>query len=128
MDSIGFYVWLLPVIFMIHELEEIFLAEAWYIRSKEKIHALWPKRIPFGMNRVEHYPSAAIGFGIFIEYLEFILICVLCVVFNNYLAWFGLFISFLFHMFTPHLADVIKLKAYEPGIISSAVLLIPSIW
>jgi len=128
MDSIGFYVWLFPILFMIHEFEEIFLAEAWYARSKEKIHALWPKRIPFGLNRVDQFASASIGFGIFVEFIEFVLICLLCVIFNNYLAWFGLYITFIFHFFIPHLKDVIKFKGYEPGIISAAVVLIPSIW
>jgi hypothetical protein len=128
LNTMGFFVWLMPVIFMVHEFEEIFMVEAWASRHKEKIHAIWPTKKPFGLDHAGPYLSATIGIGIFVEFLFAILISALCVVFNNYYAWFGFWIGYVFHMFFPHLWVTIKFKGYLPGIITGMITLIPSVW
>jgi hypothetical protein len=38
MNTMNFIVWMLPIIFMIHDFEEILMAEVWGKRYKEKIN------------------------------------------------------------------------------------------
>jgi hypothetical protein len=128
MNSMSFYLWLLPVIFMIHEFEEIFMVEAWYEKYKEKIKTTWPKRMPFGLDYAGHLLSARIGLGIFAEFLVVILICILCALFDNYYAWWGFLAANVIHMLTLHLRDAIQFKGYTPGIITCAITFIPCIW
>ena len=47
---------------------------------------------------------------------------------DNYYVWFGLNVGFLINTVLLHLRDVIRFKGYTPGIITSAILFIPSIW
>jgi hypothetical protein len=128
MNTMGFFLWLMPVIFMVHEFEEIFMVEAWGSRHKEKINAIWPQKKPSGLDYAGEYLTASIAISIFVEFLFAILVSVLCAIFQNYYAWFGFWIGFVIHMFFPHLWVTIKFKGYLPGIITCAITLIPSLW
>jgi len=128
LNTMGFFVWLMPIIFMVHEFEEIFMVEAWASRHKEKIHAIWPTKKPFGLDYAGPYLTATIAIGIFYEFLFAILISVLCAILNNYYVWFGFWISYTFHLFFPHLWVTIKFKGYLPGIITGVITLIPTVW
>ena len=52
MNSMNFIVWMLPVLFMFHDFEEIFMAEAWHNRYQKEIETCWPKNQPFGLNYI----------------------------------------------------------------------------
>lgn len=124
----AFFVWLLPVLFTIHEFEEIFMIEAWYEGHKEKINRLWPKKKPFGLDHAGPYLTASIAIGIFCEFIVVILICFLCAIFNNYYVWYGFAVGFVLNSILLHGRDFIKFKGYTPGIVSIAVLFFPTIW
>ena len=63
MNTMSFIVWMLPIMFVIHDFEEIIMAEVWGKRHRKEINAVWPKKQPFGLNYVEncHTPVFAIG-------------------------------------------------------------------
>jgi hypothetical protein len=128
MNTMDALVWMFPVLFMIHEFEEIFMIEAWWTRNKEKIKATWPKVMPFGLNYAGPYLSASIAIAIFTEFILIIVVCLVCAIFKNYYAWYGFLVGVVLHMFLLHLRDVIKFKGYTPGIITCALLVIPAIW
>jgi hypothetical protein len=50
----NFIVRMLPVIFILHDFEEIIMAEGWGKRYKERINRLWPNKQPFGLNYMKH--------------------------------------------------------------------------
>jgi hypothetical protein len=128
MNTMDFFVWLLPVLFMIHEFEEIFMAEPWFSRNKEKIKTIWPKKKPFGLDYAENYITSSIAIGIFSEFIFVILICLLCAIFQNYYAWYGFLLGFVLAMPLQHGGVCLKFKGYVPGIVTSAILFIPCIW
>jgi hypothetical protein len=128
MNTIGFYLWLIPVLFMIHEFEEIFMIEAWYEGHKEKINKMWPTKKPFGLDRAGPYLTATIAIGIFCEYILVIVICLLCALFDNYYAWFAFAIGLILTSVLLHGRDFIKFKGYTPGVITSVILIPPVIW
>jgi hypothetical protein len=117
----------MPVLLMIHEFEEIFMIEVWYLRNKEKIKSVWPKRKPFGLDNAGQYLTPSISIGIFCQFIVIVLICLLCAVFKNYYAWYGFGVGFVLNTFLLHLRDVIKFKGYTPGIITSVIISIPCI-
>lgn len=128
MNTMGFFVWVLPVLFLVHEFEEIFMIEAWYERRKEKISKIWPQKKPFGLDHAGPFLSASISIGIFSEFIVVVLICLLCVIFENYYAWYGLFAGFLLHLPVLHGMVTSKFKGYSPGVVTGAIVLVPFIW
>lgn len=128
MNTMVLFVWLLPVIFMIHEFEEILMIEVWFTRYKEKIKTVWPKRMPFGLDHADQYLTVSIALGIFCQFVFLVLICILCTIFQNYYAWYGFVVGSIINSLLLHLRDFIKFKGYTPGIITALALIIPSIW
>jgi hypothetical protein len=128
MNTMSFYLWLLPVLLMIHEFEEIIMIEVWHEGHKEKIDRVWPKKKPFGLDHIVPFLTPTISIGIFTEFIGIILICFLCAIFNNYYAWYGFAVGFVLNTIFLHARDVIRFKGYTPGFISSVILIIPTVW
>lgn len=128
MNTMNFIVWMLPVIFMIHDFEEIIMAEVWGIRFRKEINTAWPKRQPFGLNYIQHCHTPTLSIGVEVEFLLFSLISLLSVIFQSYFLWYGAFLGIILHMFFIHILMCIRFKNYIPGVITSVIFLLPSIW
>lgn len=128
MNSMNFIVWMLPIIFMIHDFEEIIMAEVWGKRYREEINTVWPKRQPFGLKYIHccHTPTFSIGVEIF--FLFFSLISLFSVIFQNYFIWYSVFLGVTLHFVLAHMFMCIQFKHYVPGVITSIIFLLPSIW
>ena len=50
MKTMSFLVWSLPILYMLHDFEEIILAEAWTSRYKKEINQCFGNNQPFGLN------------------------------------------------------------------------------
>lgn len=128
MKSMYFLAWLPLVFYFFHDMEEVFMAEAWYGRYKDRIDALWPKKKPFGLDYIDKNVTASIAIGVTVQGIPIFLICLLSVIFDNYWIWYGSLVGSVIHMLLLHLGGVIKLKRYFPGIVTSAILFVPSLW
>ena len=128
MESMNFIVWMLPVIFMVHDFEEIIMAEVWDKRFHERIVKLFPKRRPFGLGEVHRWQTPTLSVAVAIEFVLFALISFLSVVFQNYLVWFSAFLGLLIHMVVIHILVCFWFRGYVPGVVTSAILLIPGIF
>jgi len=128
MNTMSFLLWMLPVLFMIHEFEEMIMIEVWHDRFKEKINRLWPQRKPFGLDHVAPYLTPTINIGIFIQFIPLVLICFLCAIIDNYYLWYGYIIGFIVMGTSLHVRDFIRFKGYTPGIITTVLIFFPLIW
>lgn len=128
MRTMNFIVWMLPVIFMIHDFEEIIMAEVWGERYKERIDRLWPNKQPFGLNYIKHCHTPTFSIGVEVEFVLFSVISFFSVVFQGYFIWYGAFLGLLLHMVFIHMLICIKFKNYVPGVITSIIFLLPGIW
>lgn len=129
MNNIVFWVWLLPVLFMLHDFEEIVMAEAWGDRYKTKINKVWPKRQPFGLKYVnKSYQTASFSIGVEVIFLFYTLISFFSVLFNNYFLWYAIMIGLLLHFILLHIVMSIRFKGYVPGVITSVIFLFPNGW
>ena len=127
MDSMSFIVWLLPVIFMLHDFEEIIMAEVWDKRFHERIMEKFPKRRPFGLGVNYAWQTPTLSIAVAIEFVLFSVVSYLSAVYQNYFLWFCAFLGLLLHMVIIHILACFWFKGYVPGVITSAVLLIPGI-
>jgi hypothetical protein len=128
MNTMSFIIWLLPIIFMLHDFEEIVMAEVWSKRYSKEINTIWPKRQPFGLQYMQHCQTPALSIAVAVEFLLFSLICLFSAIFQNYLVWYGAFLALLFHFVFIHMMLCIWFKNYVPGVITSAIFVLPGIW
>ncbi len=128
MNTMSFIVWMLPVIFMLHDFEEIIMAEVWGKRYKKRINTVWPKRQPFGLNYIQHCHTPTFSIGVEVEFVLFTVISLLSVIFQNYFIWYGAFLGVVIHMIIIHVSICFQFKNYVPGVITSIIFLGPSIW
>lgn len=115
---------LFPVVFMVHDFEEILTVEKWTKQNKEKVFALLPKKLhrffwsSFHINTLEFAKDV---FWIFLAITAAALIAVL-------FQWYGFFLIFLaiffFHVFT-HIGQSVLFKGYAPGVWTSLFLVLP---
>ena len=127
MESMSFIVWMLPVIFMLHDFEEIIMAEVWDKRFHDRIVKIFPKRRPFGLGEVHLWQTPTLSIAVAIEFVLFSLVSFFSVVYQNYLLWFSAFLGLLVHMVIIHILVCFWFKGYVPGLVTSVVLLIPGI-
>ncbi|NFS30004.1 HXXEE domain-containing protein [Clostridium botulinum] len=120
MNSINVIVWLFPVIFMIHDFEEIILVSPWKKKYKNYLDTCTIKKKPF-----EDFKSTdSFSIGVEILFLIFSFASLFSIIFNSYYIWYGLFFATAAHFITAHLNLTIKFKHYVPGIIT-AILFLP---
>ncbi|REJ28540.1 MAG: HXXEE domain-containing protein [Caldibacillus debilis] len=115
---------LFPVVFMVHDFEEILTVEKWTKQNKEKVFALLPKKLhrffwsSFHINTLEFAKDV---FWIFLAITAAALIAVL-------FQWYGFFLIFLaiffFHVFT-HFGQSVLFKGYAPGVWTSLFPVLP---
>lgn len=116
MNELKIIVWLFPVLFMIHDFEEIILVGEW--KNKKEYNELKGKKRPFE----DFISTASFSIAVAQEFILFSVVTLLSIVFNNYFIWLGFFFAFLFH-FGMHCFMTIKIKSYTPGVVTSLIFL-----
>ncbi|MET3698916.1 uncharacterized protein with HXXEE motif [Bacillus oleivorans] len=127
-DVFVLLIWLFPIIFAIHDFEEIVVVEKWVAKNKAVILAKLPKRAG---QFFEHNFAKKTHQFLMIVFFEFVLISIATILvhifgFNGISKWFylSLFSVMFFHAFT-HIGQALFLKRYVIGLITSIFLLIP---
>lgn len=110
-------VWLLPILFMIHDFEEIIMVTAWRKRNVKKLASL--KRQPFGTGQ----STAALSCGVLEEFLLLSVLSFVSIYYNSFIVFFGIFFAYTIHLFF-HIVLSVFFKGYVPGILT-AVIQIP---
>ena len=120
MNNMNTIVWLFPIIFMIHDFEEIIFISAWRKKYKDYIKTCTMKKIPFA----DFKSTASFSIGVEIIFLILSLSALFSVISNSYYIWYGLFFATTAHFITAHFILTLKFKHYVPGIIT-AILFLP---
>lgn len=128
MNTMYFIVWVLPIIYMLHDFEEIIMVEAWGKRYHDAINKAFPKRQPFGLKYIHSHRTAALSTGVYAFYTFFVIVSFCSVLFNHYLLWYSALLVITIHFMLPHVILSIKFKHYVPGLITSIIFLIPGIY
>lgn len=123
MTSMNAMIWLFPVLFMLHDFEEIILVEAWKKRYKSKLDRIKSGKLVFsGCDK-----TSAFSIGVAIEFLIFSLVTLLSSWRGTYSFWYVLFLGFTIHLIG-HCLICILYKFYVPGVITSILFLPVSIY
>ena len=116
-------VWLLPIIFMIHDFEEIIFFKSWIEKNKERLSEKFPKLSKRFIGRFENLSVPAFSVAVAEEFVLLSLVTVLSIMFETYLLWLGIFMGFFIHLLM-HLIQWIAFRKYIPAIYTSLISLI----
>ncbi|MBJ8349196.1 HXXEE domain-containing protein [Streptococcus zalophi] len=114
--------WLFPIIFMIHEMEEIIGFKLWLEKNNEIV-----KKNNLLKKLYKNFSTEGFAIAILEEYLLCILLTTISIIWKAYLLWIGVFIAFTVHL-AIHIIQSIVISKYIPALISSVVLLPISIF
>lgn len=112
------YLLLLPIIFIIHDMEEI-VGFGWFFRNNPWLFDRYPKM----MNMYRDLKEMAWKLGVYEEFIPFFGVSLLAYYFPNnilYSIWFGFFLALIGHFFV-HIGLSIKIKKYIPSVITSII-------
>lgn len=117
--------WLMPLLFILHDMEEIVLGMAWKKKEPALKKYTKVKLVPFGTSK----DTAGMSFAIYEELLLLCLSALIGVCTSHYEIWFGFLAGNILHIITLHMILVpLKYRCYVPGLLSSVLTLFPNIW
>lgn len=115
-------VWLFPIIFMLHEFEEIIFMEYWISKNKGYIAERFPKMSKRFLSRFENLSTSAFTVAVAEEFILLSIITIVSVKLNTYLLWLGIFMGFFVHLFI-HFMQWIIMRRYIPSIFTTFISL-----
>ncbi|WP_271811329.1 HXXEE domain-containing protein [Clostridium beijerinckii] len=125
MENVEFIslIWLFPLIFMVHDFEEIIFQEWWF--NKERSALL--KKYPKVARKYEMISTAGFALAVSEEFIVLLVISLTSIVFQWYYLWLGTLVTFLIHL-TIHIVQWAIYKKYVPAIITVIPAAIYSIY
>ncbi|MCC6568972.1 MAG: HXXEE domain-containing protein [Anaerolineales bacterium] len=117
LDSLSFdqLLWLVPIFFMLHNMEEAPFMEAWTKRLPLKIHPQISTRqfvIAVTFLTLGGFLVTYMG----VEYLQNLI---------GYLIVLGIQTIMFFNAFIPHIGSTIRFRMYSPGVVTATLITIP---
>ncbi len=117
--KINFLIALFPVIFMIHDFEEIIMFEPWLTKNRE----ILKKRFPlierfFAKQGFFELSTSAFAVAVCYEFLLLSLITFTSLYFQSFNWWFAIFMAYFLHLFL-HLIQWVILKKYIPVLLTT---------
>ncbi len=123
MEKVKILIALLPIIFMIHDFEEIIMFKPWLVRNRDELQKRFPKIILFLSKRdFFNLSTSAFIVAVLQEFILISLITVFSLWYNFYGWWFGAFFAYTLHLFL-HIVQWIIYRKYIPVIITSILTL-----
>jgi Protein of unknown function with HXXEE motif len=113
-------IWLFPIVFMVHEFEEIIFMRWWVKKNKEHILVKYPKLGKRVLGQYDGFSTEAFSLIVAEEFLIVSFIVVFSVATSNYDLYAGLIIAFSIHLLI-HLIQSIALRSYTPAIITTFI-------
>ena len=120
------FIWLFPLIFMFHDMEEIIGYGIWLKKNETMLAKKHPRLLQ------THQPLSTEGFAfaVYEEYLLCLFFTILWYITNNNILgglWLGLFLGCILHFFI-HIGQTIIMRQYIPASLTSILCIPISIW
>lgn len=120
MNELKWFVWLFPLLFIVHDMEEIIMATHWCKKGfKQHIHL---HITPFGGTK----NTAGTAIGVYEELILWILATMLGNLSGFYGLWYGLLVANIIHLILFHIILLpLSYRHYVPGEITAWLTVIP---
>ena len=108
-------IWLLPIVFMIHDFEEIIFFKSWINKNRECLTKKFPKIAKMFLSRFDNLSTSGFAIAVAEEFILLSLITLGSVLFDNYVIWLAAFMGFFVHLLM-HIGQWFIFKRYIPAI------------
>lgn len=122
MKDLEYIVYLLPVVFMFHDFEEIIFFKPWFENNERWLkdkYSFIPQSL---FSHFEKLSTAGFALMVAEEFIVISAVTFYSVISGNYYWWMGLFIAFFIHL-VMHIAQWLVVCRYIPTIITSFLCL-----
>lgn len=109
--------WLFPIVFMIHEMEEIIGFRLWFEKNFDLV-----KKYSMLEKLYSNFSTEGFVIAVLEEYIICIVVTGISIFWEIYIIWIGVFIAFTIHL-AIHIIQSLLIRRYIPALISSIVLL-----
>jgi len=113
---------LLPVIFMLHEFEEMIFLKIWLHRDKDYLHNNFPKIGPRIYSQCSKFTTSGFVFMVAEEFIIISVLTYIAILIQNMYIWLALFMGFAIHIII-HIIQWIIYRKYLPTIVTSFLVL-----
>lgn len=113
---------LLPVVFMLHDFEEIIFFQPWLRKNRGEFFQRFPKLAKMIYSNHGNLSTSSFAVAILHVFVAISAATFLSLYFNSYGLWFGAFMVFFLHLFI-HIAQWIIWGRYVPVIVTSILSL-----
>ncbi|CAH2713045.1 hypothetical protein BACCIP111895_00178 [Neobacillus rhizosphaerae] len=122
MNNIQVIIWLFPILFIIHDFEEIIFMRAWISKNKSYLCDRFPTLSKKLLHHFDHITTSAFALGVAEEFILISIITVVSYMTNWYSLWIGSFIAFTLHLLI-HCLQALVVRKYIPSIVTSVICL-----
>ena len=109
--SILFNVWMLPILFILHDFEEMIVMPLWKIRHHQKLATF---KIPFFGSVTQ---GSAFAVGVLEEFIILLFISGFCQLTHNSLLYLSFVVAYTSH-FIIHSIMCLQFRGYVPGVVT----------
>ena len=109
--SILFNVWMLPILFILHDFEEIIFMPLWKTRHHQKLETF---KKPFFGSVTQ---GSAFAVGVFEEFIILVFISGFCQITDNSLLYLSFVVAYTAH-FIIHYIMCLQFRGYVPGVVT----------
>jgi hypothetical protein len=110
--------WLLPVVFMLHDFEEIIMGKAWMRHAENRLRRLLPAFAFRALSPIKELSTSAFSLAVAEEFLLITGLTWLCITYEWYGVWMGMLIGFFLHLLV-HVAQAFLFRGYIPALLTS---------
>jgi hypothetical protein len=119
--------WLLPIVFMIHDFEEIIMMKPWVTKNSAFIASRFPRLAARMLGHFEGLSTSAFALAVLAMFLLVSTVTLISVELELYALWAGVLIGFLVHLLV-HIGQFIVVRRYVPVVITSIIAAPYCVW
>jgi len=105
---------LLPIIFMLHEFEEIIFLKYWLKKDKDYLHKKFPKIGSRIYSQFSKLTTSGFALAIAEEFVIVSLLTYVSIITQNFYIWFTVFMGFSIHIIV-HIIQWVLYRKYIPA-------------
>lgn len=111
-------IYLLPIMFMLHEFEEMVMLPAWIEKNEKELS----RRFPELRSKLSFLQSPAFGIAVCEEFVIISACTMATIITGNMLFWYICLLAFSLH-FVAHIIQFFIIRKYIPAIVSTVLCL-----
>ncbi len=112
--------WLLPIVFMLHDFEEIIMVQAWVEHNAGQLRTRFPQLAARLLPHLEKLSTSSFALAVAEEFVLLSVVTYVTVELELYSVWAGILVGFFIHLIA-HIVQFAIYQRYIPAIFTSVL-------